>query len=177
MTQDELVTLINKKDEQAFDYLYDMYAQSLFGVIENIIKNKAQSEDVLQEVMVKIWRNLPQYDPEKGRFFTWIVNIARNSAIDKYRSKAYKKERQNLDANNFVHSIETHASLNNQVNSIGIEKFIKKLKPACIKIIDLLFFKGFTHKEASENLKIPLGTLKTRNRACIHELRNLLQVK
>ncbi|WP_255504500.1 sigma-70 family RNA polymerase sigma factor [Mesonia sp. HuA40] len=73
-----------------------MYAQSLFGVIENIIKNKAQSEDVLQEVMVKIWRNLPQYDPEKGRFFTWIVNIARNSAIDKYRSKAYKKERQNL---------------------------------------------------------------------------------
>ncbi len=177
MTQDELVALINKKDEQAFDYLYDMYAQSLFGVIENIIKNKAQSEDVLQEVMVKIWKNLPQYDPEKGRFFTWIVNIARNSAIDKYRSKAYKKERKNLDANNFVHSIATHASLNSQTNAIGLERFIKKLKPTCIKIIDLLFFKGFTHKEASENLEIPLGTLKTRNRACIHELRNLLQVK
>ncbi|SEA63009.1 RNA polymerase sigma-70 factor, ECF subfamily [Psychroflexus halocasei] len=154
-----------------------MYAQSLFGVIHAFVKNKAQAEDVLQEVMVKIWQKIDTYDASKGRFYTWIVNIARNAAIDKYRSKAYKKERENLSTNNFVDVIEGSYNLGKLTNAIGIKAFKEKLKPKCIKIIDLLFYKGFTHKEAAENLSIPLGTLKTRNRACINELRTLLDIK
>lgn len=177
MQQDQLLELLQKKDEKSFDHLYDMYAQSLFGVIHAIVKNKAQAEDVLQEVMVKIWQKIETYDASKGRFYTWIVNIARNAAIDKYRSKAYKKQRENLSTDNFVDVIEGSYNLGKLTNAIGIKAFIEKLKPKCIKIIDLLFYKGFTHKEAAENLSIPLGTLKTRNRACINELRTLLDIK
>lgn len=177
MQQDELLDLIQQKDEKSFDYLYDMYAQSLFGVIHAIVKNKAQAEDVLQEVMLKIWEKLDAYNSDKGRFYTWIVNIARNAAIDKYRSKAYKKQRKNLSTDNFVDILEGSYNLGRLTNAIGIEGFVKKLKPKCIKIIDLLFYKGFTHKEAAENLNIPLGTLKTRNRACLNDLRTLLNVK
>lgn len=177
MQQEQLLELIKKKDGKSFDYLYDMYAQSLFGVIHTIVKNKAQAEDVLQDVMIKIWEKIDTYNSDKGRFYTWIVNIARNAAIDKYRSKAYKKQRENLSTDNFVDILEGSYNLGKLTNAIGIEAFVKKLKPKCIKIIDLLFYKGFTNKEAAEDLSIPLGTLKTRNRACINDLRTLLDVK
>ncbi|MDN6311242.1 MAG: RNA polymerase sigma factor [Flavobacteriaceae bacterium] len=177
MQQEQLLELLQKKDEKSFDHLYDMYAQSLFGVIHTIVKNKAQAEDVLQEVMIKIWEKLDTYNSDKGRFYTWIVNIARNAAIDKYRSKAYKKQRENLSTDNFVDILEGSYNLGKLTNAIGIEAFVKKLKPKCIKIIDLLFYKGFTNKEAAEDLSIPLGTLKTRNRACINDLRTLLNVR
>ena len=62
------------------------------------------------------------------------------------------------------------------IDSIGIQEFLKKLKPKCIQIINLLFFKGYTQQEASDELEIPLGTVKTQNRNCINDLRNFLQV-
>lgn len=174
MSQEELASLIQKKDPKSFDYLYDMYAENLFGVIHNILKNKEESEDVLQETFIKIWNNLDSYDESKGRFFTWILNISRNMAIDRYRSKGFNNHKKNLSTDNFVDIVKGSYNLNAKTDVIGISKFIEKLKPVCIKIIDLLFFKGFTQKEASEELNIPIGTLKTRNRACINELRNML---
>lgn len=174
MTQDQLVTLILKKDPKSFDYLYDMYAENLFGIIFNIIKDKEESEDILQEVFVKIWNNLDSYNASKGRFFTWILNIARNAAIDQYRSKSFNNQRKNLSSDNFVDMFAGSYNMGAKTDAIGIQKFIAKLKPTCVKIIDLLFFKGFTQKETAETLEIPLGTVKTRNRACISELRNML---
>lgn len=125
MQQDQLLELIKKKDGKSFDYLYDMYAQSLFGVIHTIVKNKAQAEDVLQDVMIKIWEKIDTYNSDKGRFYTWIVNIARNAAIDKYRSKAYKKQRENLSTDNFVDILEGSYNLGKLTNAIGIEAFVK----------------------------------------------------
>ena len=66
--------------------------------------------------------------------------------------------------------------LTNKIDSIGIEEFVKKLKPKCIQIIDLLFFKGYTQQEASDELGIPLGTVKTQNRNCINDLRNFFHI-
>lgn len=176
MTQEELLPLIYKKDDRAFTLLYDMYSKSLFGVICNLVKDREEAEDVLQDVFVKIWKNIDSYNEGKGRFYTWIVNIARNTSIDKLRSKGFNNSQKNLSADNFVHLLEDSTRLTNKIDSIGIQEFVKKLKPKCIKIIDLLFFKGFTQQEASDELEIPLGTVKTQNRNCINELRNLLQV-
>ncbi|MDD2987062.1 sigma-70 family RNA polymerase sigma factor, partial [Flavobacterium sp.] len=83
MTQEELLPLIYKKDDNAFTILYDMYAKSLFGVINTLLKNQEEAEDVLQEVFIKIWKNLESYSESKGRLYTWMLNIARNTAIDK----------------------------------------------------------------------------------------------
>lgn len=176
MTQEELLPLIYKKDERAFTLLYDMYSKSLFGVISNLIKDQEEAEDVLQDVFVKIWKNIDSYNEEKGRLYTWMVNITRNTTFDKLRSKGYNNSQKNLSADNFVHLLDDNTRLTNKIDSIGIREFVKKLKPKCIKIIDLLFFKGYTQQEASEELEIPLGTVKTQNRNCINELRNLLQV-
>lgn len=177
MTQEELLVQIYKKDSNAFTLLYDMYSKSLYGIIFNLIKDKEESEDVLQEVFVKIWKNLDSYNDGKGRFFTWILNIARNASIDRLRSKSHNNSKKNLSADNFVHILDHNTSVTNKIDAIGIKEFINKLKPRCIKLIDLLFFKGYTQQEASEELEIPLGTVKTQNRNCINELRNILQVQ
>jgi RNA polymerase sigma-70 factor, ECF subfamily len=177
MTQEELLEQIYKKDGRAFTLLYDMYSKSLYGIIFNILKDKEESEDVLQEVFVKIWKNIDSYNTSKGRFFTWILNIARNSSIDKLRSKSHNNSLKNLSADNFVHILDHNSTAVNKIDAIGIRDFIKKMKPKCIRLIDLLFFKGYTQQEASEELEIPIGTVKTQNRSCIKDLRNILQVQ
>jgi len=176
MTQEELLEQIYKKDSKAFTSLYDMYSKSLYGVIFNLLKNKEEAEDVLQEVFVKIWKNIDSYNESKGRFFTWILNIARNTSIDRLRSKDHNKNLKNLSVDNFVHILDHNATVVNKIDAIGIREFIKKLKPTCVRIIELLFFKGYTQQEASDELAMPLGTVKTQNRNCINDLRTILEV-
>lgn len=177
MTQEELLPLIYKKDSKAFTLLYDMYSKSLYGVIFNLVKDREEAEDVLQEVFVKIWKNIDSYAETKGRLYTWMLNIARNTSIDKLRSKGHNNSLKNLSADNFVHLLDNNTSTTNKIDAIGIREFINKLKPKCIRLIDLLFFKGYTQQEASDELEIPLGTVKTQNRNCISELRNILQIQ
>ncbi|MCW2120042.1 RNA polymerase sigma factor [Flavobacterium sp. 7A] len=176
MTQEELLVLIYKKDDKAFTHLYDMYSKSLFAVINVLVRNTEEAEDVLQDVFVKIWKNMDSYNESKGRFYTWILNIARNTSIDKLRSKNFNNSQKNLSTDNFVNQLEDSTKLGNKVDTIGIQEFVKRLKPKCIQIIDLLFFKGYTQQEAAEELAIPLGTVKTHNRNCINDLRTYLKV-
>ena len=176
MSQEELLVLIYKKDERAFTHLYDMYSKSLFSVINVLVKNREEAEDVLQDVFVKIWKNIDSYHESKGRFYTWILNIARNTSIDKLRSKNFNNSQKNLSSDNFVNYFEDSSKLADKVDTIGLQEFVKRLKPKCIQIIDLLFFKGYTQQEASDELAIPSGTVKTQNRNCINDLRNYLKV-
>jgi RNA polymerase sigma-70 factor (ECF subfamily) len=174
MTQEELIPLLLKKDDRSFTLLYDNYSKSLYGVIFTLIKDREEAEDVLQEVFVKIWKNIDSYNESKGRLYTWMLNIARNTSIDKLRSKGFNNNLKNLSADNFVHILDDNSKTINQIDAIGIKEFIKKLKPKCIQIIDLLFFKGYTQQETSDELEIPLGTVKTQNRNCMNELRLLI---
>lgn len=174
MKQEELLPLLLKKDDRSFTLLYDNYSKSLYGVIFNLIKDKEEAEDLLQEVFVKIWKNINSYNDSKGRFYTWMLNIARNATIDRLRSKGFNNSQKNLSSDNFVHILDDNAKEVNKIDAIGIRTFINKLKPKCIQIIDLLFFKGYTQQEASEELAIPLGTVKTQNRNCMNELRMMI---
>ena len=176
MTQEELLPLLLRKEERAFTQLYDLYSKSLFSIITNLIKDREEAEDVLQEVFVKIWKNIETYNQSKGRLYTWMLNITRNTSIDKLRSKGFNNSQKNLSSDNFVHLLDDSNKLTNKIDSIGIRDFVNKLKPKCIQLIDLLFFKGFTQQEASEELEIPLGTVKTQNRMCMNDLRNYLKV-
>lgn len=153
-----------------------MYSKSLFSVITVLVKNREEAEDVLQDVFVKIWKNIDSYHESKGRFYTWVLNIARNTAIDKLHSKNFNNSQKNLSTDNFVNHFEDNSKLADKMDSIGLQDFVKRLKPKCIQIIDLLFFKGYTQQEAADELAIPLGTVKTQNRNCINDLRNYLKI-
>lgn len=169
-----LITKFQRKDQKAFEELYNMYGDSMQGVIYNIVRDTNIAEEIMQDVFIKAWNNSASYSPEKGRFFTWILNIARNAAIDKTRSKAFKNSQKNLNAEYFVDIIPTSESLDDQTDAIGIKQFVSKLAKKCIEVIELLYFKGYTQQEASEELNMPIGTVKTRNRNCLKELRTIV---
>ena len=175
MSQEELVLNFRAKDVKAFEKIYEMYHENVLGIVYNIVRSHDIAEELAQDVFVKAWNNAESYAPEKGRFFTWILNIARNTAIDKTRSKNFNMAGKNLDAQNFVDIIETSDNLNSKTDAIGLKSFVNKLADTCKELIELIYFKGFTQKETAENLKIPLGTVKTRSRSCLNELRILVK--
>ena len=162
---------LRNREKIAIEALYDMYSSSLYGVISRIIADTATAEDVLQETFVKIWHSFSSYSSEKGRLFTWMVNIARNLSIDKIRSKDYKNQNKNQELENNVNSIDVQRSTVYKPELLGIKELVQTLKPEQKSILDLVYFKGYTHVEAADELGIPLGTIKTRLRMAIQELR------
>jgi RNA polymerase sigma factor (sigma-70 family) len=171
LSEEELVLSLQHREKIAVEALYDMYSASLFGVISRIINDTAIAEDVLQETFVKIWHSFSSYSTEKGRLFTWMVNIARNLAIDKIRSKDFKNQNKNQEIENNVTFIDEQRNTVYKPELMGVKDLVQTLKPEQKLIIDLVYFKGYTHVEAAEELGIPLGTIKTRLRMAIQELR------
>lgn len=162
---------MRNREKIAVEALYDMYSASLYGVISRIIIDIPTAEDVLQETFVKIWHSFAAYSADKGRLFTWMVNIARNLSIDKLRSKDFKNQNKNQELENNVTFIDQQNSTVYKPELLGIKEMVKTLKPEQQLILDLIYFKGYTHVEAADELGIPLGTIKTRLRMSIIELR------
>ncbi len=174
-TEDELLVQLQQKDQQAFSYLYDNYAAALNAVIYRMVENRELSEDILQEAFVKIWNNFNSYDKAKGRLFTWMLNLTRNLTIDTLRSKGYKKQRKISSDENSVSNLQDNNSGIEKFDSLGLVKQLTSLKPDQRQIIDMAYFNGFTQDEISKELGIPLGTVKTKMRTAILELRKNLQ--
>ena len=171
MSEEELVLALRNREKIAVEALYDMYSASLFGVISRIIIDIPVAEDVLQETFVKIWHSFASYSTEKGRLFTWMVNIARNLAIDKIRSKDFKNNNKNQELENNVTFIDEQRNTVYKPELLGIKDLVQTLKPEQKLILELVYFKGYTHVEAADELGIPLGTIKTRLRMAIQQLR------
>lgn len=171
LSEEELVLALGNREKIAIEALYDMYSSSLFGVISRIVVDTATAEDLLQETFVKIWHSFSSYSTEKGRLFTWMVNITRNLAIDKLRSKDFKNQNKNQELENNVTFIDEQRSTVYKPELLGIKDLVETLKPEQKLILDLVYFKGYTHVEAADELGIPLGTIKTRLRMAILQLR------
>ena len=177
MNLDNLVAGFKKRDMASFEKLYAMYSDNICSVIHTIVKNENRAQEICQDVFIKIWNNADSYNASKGRFFTWILNIARNAAIDEIRSKSYKNEKKNLSADYFVGILEQPEEEADSLDTKGLRKLIHNLKEKCVQIIELLYYRGYTQKEAAEELDIPIGTVKTRNRSCISQLRENMEQK
>lgn len=176
ITEEEIVSALLRRDRDAVGILYDKYSAFLFGIISRIVHSAEIAEDLLQEVFVRVWENIKGYDSSKSKLITWMANISRNLAIDKIRSKEYKNSLQNQDIDNFVNVIEASGSGGFNPDHVGIKELLEKLNPEQQKLIDLVYFKGYTQSDAAKELNIPLGTVKTRLRAAIGVLRKVFNV-
>ena len=174
-TEEDLVTLIRSGNQNAFSYLYDNYSKALFGVIYTIVGNAAEAEDILQDVFLKIWSNFFTYDQGKGRLYTWMLNIARNSAIDYTRSKQYKMNLKNFSSDMLVNEINKVHSNNVSYDHIGLKNVLDELKQDHQTIIDLAYYKGYTQEEIAKKLNLPFGTVKTKVRQAIITLRRIIK--
>jgi RNA polymerase sigma factor (sigma-70 family) len=168
-----LINLLSAKDKKAFEYLYDNYASSLHGVIIRIVKSDDLAEEILQDAFIKYWNRFREYDADKGKLFTWLVNIARNLAIDKIRSKEFRQGGKTDGLQDNVSIADTSYAEKNQPEFIGVREMLNVLSAEQKELLELMYFKGYTQSEISEEYGIPLGTVKTRIRSAISRLRGM----
>ncbi|WP_168797440.1 RNA polymerase sigma factor [Neolewinella litorea] len=171
--QDVLLELLRKRDEAGMRYLFEHYGGALNNIIGQIVTEQRIAEEVLQDVLMRIWDNVGQYDPAKSRLFTWMARIARNAAIDRVRSKSYRKAGKTDELDVVV--INRSNSETMSVEHIGLSNLLTRLDANYRSIIDLLYFKDYTQAEAAEELDLPLGTVKTRSRRALQKLREILK--
>ncbi|WP_025764789.1 RNA polymerase sigma factor [Dyadobacter tibetensis] len=173
-TEEELVVRLKANDRTAFEFLYDHYSGALFNIICKTVRDEERAGDVLQESFLKIWKSIATYNPEKGRLFTWIMNIARNSAIDAVRVENRKPDM--IDVDDRVAHNEKDVVDSPESDSAELRAIVNMLRPERKLLVDMAYFQGYTHEEISERLNIPLGTVKSRIRTALQELKQYFTV-
>ncbi len=168
----DLIAQAQSGSKNAFAEIYNRYAAAVSGIIFRFTQSRESSEDLLQDSFVRIWKNIGSYDPAKGSFFTWIVRIARNTVIDHMRSKEFKSQQIQK---HFLFEIYEEKALTDNEDRIQLNSLVAKLEPQCRQIIDLVYIWGFSQDEVSRMLNIPLGTVKSRSRNAVRQLRKMIQ--
>ncbi len=174
MEEQQLIAGLRAKDRKTTEYLYEKYSRALFGVISRIIYDKDIAEEVFHDSFVKIIQKIDGYDETKGRLYTWMANICRNSAIDKTRSKEFSQSSKTNTIDDFVYGLESQSGTMDHVDGIGVKELMVDLNEDQRFIIEYIYFQGYTHSEVSEEFDIPLGTVKSRVRAAIQVLKKNL---
>ena len=174
LSPDQILSLLLSRDEKGFNYLYQNYSGALYGVIIRIVRYEEEANEVLQDVFVKIWNSIKSFDSTKASLYTWMLNIARNSAIDRLKSKSFQNDLQNQSIPDFVNdSIGLSTEQSHEFNEV--QDRVNTLRDDYKVIINKAYFGGLTQEEIAEELQIPLGTVKTRTRAALIELREILK--
>lgn len=170
LLEKHIVELLQERNDKAISLLYEHYGDTLYGVALKVVKDEDLAQDVLQESFVKIWRKADSYDSSKAKLFTWLFRITRNTAIDKLRGLGTKSGKEiQMDVSD-VYSVGVE-SLNPEL--MDIRENLDKIEPKYQVVLDALFFQGMTQQEASEELDIPLGTIKSRLKIGLRELKKL----
>lgn len=158
------------RDESIIAELYDNYGSALYGVIRRIINDDQLAEDILQDSFLKIWQNSNKFDPQKGRLYTWMYRISKNTAINYLKSKAEKIHSNQTEMDDKFQNLKIQ---NPNIDVIDLRGQVNLLKENQREIIFLLYFRAFTQQEVSDHLDLPLGTVKTRTRMALQALRKI----
>lgn len=166
-----IILSIKQGEESGLRLLYTHYSGAIYGIIHRILNKQEESEEVLQSVFLKIWNNIDSYNESKATLFTWMAQIARNAAIDMKRLKSYEMSSNTFSLDNPEYSGLSAESVNVQ----DIHNLLKNMPEKYKILLDKMFLQGYTQQEISDELDIPLGTVKTRLRDAIKSLRESLK--
>ncbi len=172
--EETLVELLKQRDPKSFEYLYRNYSTALYSLSLRIVRSKDLVDDVIQDTFTKIWKNIGYYERKKGTLFTWMLNIARNTAIDRIRLMDYKSNYHSFDLSQSSYLSDQLYYSDTRIDSIGLLHLVDQLKAEHRLVIDYLYLKGYSQSEFAKEWGIPLGTVKSRVKVAMHELRKLM---
>jgi RNA polymerase sigma-70 factor (ECF subfamily) len=167
----ELIQRIKGRDQRALMELYQAYSSLVFGLALRVLHNPGLAEEVTQDIFLKVWQQPERWNPALGQFTSWLLTITRNAAIDRLRKERHSQTQQ-------VEHMEHMAEPNLADDGLWYDgqvlaELLTQLPPEQRQLIELAFFQGYTHSELSNQLRLPLGTVKTRLRSGLQKLRLL----
>ncbi|NND79114.1 MAG: sigma-70 family RNA polymerase sigma factor [Maribacter sp.] len=170
LLEKHIVELLQERNDKAISLLYEHYGDTLYGVAKKVVRDEELAQDVLQESFVKIWKKADTYDATKAKLFTWLFRITRNTAIDKLRSVNTKSDKEiQMDVSD-VYNLGVE---NIKPELIDVRDNLDKIENKYQIVLEALFFHGMTQQEASDELDIPLGTIKSRLKIGLRELKKI----
>jgi RNA polymerase sigma-70 factor, ECF subfamily len=173
----QLIQRAAAQDREAFSQLYDRFSSLVFSLAMRILRSQSDAEDLLQEVFMQLWRQASGYSEERGSPEAWIINIARSRAIDKLRS--IRRRDRSFLLTDYPGGAESPENVENAAGEtearLAMTSALRHLTEAQRKVMELAYYDGLSQSEIAEHLKEPLGTVKTRIRAGIQRLRDILK--
>ncbi|MFD3805683.1 ECF RNA polymerase sigma factor SigK [Streptomyces sp. NPDC058611] len=169
---------VARGDEDAFAALYDVVAGPVFGIAVKVLRDRAQSEEVAQEVMIDVWRQAPRYRSDKGSVMTWVMTIAHRRAVDRVRSaQAAAAREQDTAAREHKRPYdEVSEQVEIRLESEQVRRCVRGLTELQRQAVTLAYYGGLTYREVAETLDTPLPTIKTRLRDGLIRLRDCMGV-
>ncbi|CAM5531802.1 RNA polymerase sigma factor SigK [Streptomyces narbonensis] len=174
----EVMSKVAQGDQQAFSTLYDALAPTVFGIVVRVLRDRAQSEEVTQEVMIDLWRQAARYEPTAGSVTSWAATIAHRRAVDRVRSAQAATDREHAQAarEHTTAFDEVAEQVETRLESEQVRRCLRDLTELQRQAVTLAYYGGLTYREVAETLHTPLPTIKTRMRDGLIRLRDCMGV-
>lgn len=163
-------------DEASFAALYDETSARVHGLVRRIVRDRAQSDEVTQEVYLEVWRQASRFDPARGSALSWLMTIAHRRAVDRVRSAqaATARDTQHTLRNATVAHDTTSEAVEAKMDAQRVRRALDGLTGVQREAIELAYFRGCTHTEVATMLDVPVGTAKSRIRDGLIRLRDTM---
>jgi RNA polymerase sigma-70 factor (ECF subfamily) len=173
----ELLTLVGRGDQVAFETVYDRVAPAVFGLVRRVLRDTAQSEEVAQEALLEVWRTADRFDPARGAGLAWVMTIAHRRAVDRVRSERAAAEREaRAAAAPLPAADEVAEAVESSLEAERVRHCLDGLSGAQRESIVLAYYSGLSYPQVASALGVALGTVKTRIRDGLKRLRDCLGV-
>lgn len=170
-----LVALLHNQPVAGLAQLYDRYGRLVYSIAFRVVQDHGVAEEITQDVFLRCWRSIYQYQPERGSLKSWLLTIAQRRAIDELRSRRDRERRQTVPEDALAQVEAGGPPLDEALLREDVQESLNALPAAQREVIELIFWGGLTRKEAAEQLQVPLGTIHSRLRLGMDRLRELLR--
>jgi RNA polymerase sigma-70 factor (ECF subfamily) len=174
---DALLAHVARGDERAFDAVYQQTAGQVLGIARRVVRDPAQSEEVMQEVLLDVWRTAARFDPELGSATAWVMTLAHRRAVDRVRSEQKSAQRELRFASAEIAYDEVTEAAEANFDRERVRRCLTSLTDLQRESVTLAYYGGYTYREVAELLGIAVGTVKTRMRDGLIRLRDCLGVE
>ena len=179
LADEDLISLVEEGDAEAFAALYDRHSRAAFSLAYRMMGERQAAEDLAQDAFIKIWRGAGSYRAERGSVRTWVLSIVHNRGIDQLRSLASRRRTQDKVEAAAPRSQPSEAFAEAWRNSQRdqVREALSTLPAEQLKILELAYFSGYTHVEIANLLGLPLGTVKGRMRLGLKKIRDFFDAQ
>jgi RNA polymerase sigma-70 factor (ECF subfamily) len=175
----DLIRRAAAQDQSAFAQLYDRLSGPLYGLCLRVLGNPVDAQDALQDAMIQLWRKAGTYDPELSSVFTWAVRVTRSRAIDRMRARARRKDSQPLEESDLHEQRgpddDASVTLQSRESAVAVRECLARLPVEQRSVMELAFYYDLSHQEVADRMSLPLGTVKSRIRRGLTQLRGLIR--